>query len=223
MAKKAANRVVESNNSNKVFELGKYYHLIPSTIECDLNQGYVPAELQYTYTVTTDEGTVEMYSTKTVDLDCTNVLKKEIRLVDVYVTLKDGDDEVVSSMTIMYTCIPTGLEVTYCVDESSVKTLYLSKDGKRWVEKGIVPKEGGSVLVVFRYVKYEKQVEDGSETVNIGSYEELIDIPPCICEENSNCGGILEGEIEFKQAHNEGCNIVKYTVEQETCFEEENK
>lgn len=221
MAKKAANRVVESNNSNKVFELGKYYHLTPSTIECDLNQGYVPAELEYNYTVTTDEGTVEMYSTKAVDLDCTNVVREETRFIDVYVTLKDGDDEVVSSMTIVYTCIPTNQEVTYCIKPETIQVSYATKDGKYWVKEGKVPLTGGRVLVSFGYTKYVKDAS--GETTSDGGHDEIIDIPPCDCNNGSDCGGTLSGEIEYKKPHEGECNIVVYNVEQESCPKKEEK
>ena len=218
MAKKAANRVVESNDTNKVFELGKYYDITPFVIDCDLNQGYIPGELEYNYTVTTEEGTVEKYATKTVELDCSNVHKEETRHLDVYVTLSDGDDEVVSSMTIQYNCVPTYREVTYCIDPEKVKVLYQTKDGKYWVEDGIVPKEGGRVLVSFGYTEYVKDAS--GETTSEGGYDEVVEIPPCHCDTDLDCGGTLVGEIEYKLPHEEGCNIVEYTVKQEKCNEE---
>jgi hypothetical protein len=221
MAKKAANRVVESNNSNKVFELGKYYHLTPFTIECDLNQGYVPGELEYNYTVTTDEGIVETYANMEVELDCSQVWREEVRLLDVYVTLKDGDDEVASSMTITYNCIPTNREVTYCIKPETVQVSYATKDGKHWVKEGKVPLTGGKVLVSFGYTKYVKDAS--GETTSDGGHDEIIDIPPCNCGEDPDCGGTLVGEIEYKQPHEEDCNIVVYTVEQEKCVKDENK
>ena len=222
MAKKAANRVVESSNSNKVFELGKYYNITPYEIYCDVNEGYVPGELVYNYTVTTDEGTVEKYASMEVELDCSKVFREEVRLLDVYVTLSDGDDEVASSMTIMYTCIPTNREVTYCIKPDTVEVRYPTKDNKRWVKEGIVPKEGGDVLVSFGFTEYVKDAS-GETTISEGGYDALIDIPPCNCEEDPDCGGTLVGEIEYKQPHEKDCNIVVYTVEQEKCVNDENK
>jgi hypothetical protein len=222
MAKKAANRVVESNNSNKVFELGKYYHLEPYENICDINETYIPAELRYSYTVTTDEGTVEKYGVKALELDCINVNKKEVRLTDVDVKLIDGEDEVVSTMTISYKCIPSNNVVSYCINKDTVKTLYESLDKKHWSKEGIVPKEGGTVIVSFEYTKYVESTS-GETTTSVGIHHEAIDIPPCNWEENLNCGGKLVGEIEFKQPHEKNCNIVEYTVNQEKCSNEDEK
>lgn len=215
MGKKAANRVVENNGSNKVFDLWAYYNITPSEIVCDTNQEHITGILTYNYMVTTEEGIVEKTASKEVELDCSNVQKKENRFLDVYVTLSDGDDEVVSAMSVEYTCIPSNIEVTYCIDKLQTNVYYLAQDKKRWIENSEVPKEGGSVLVIFKYIQYVKN--DSGEESNEGYHYELIKIPPCHCGENSDCSRILVGEIEFKRPHIDGCNITTYAVKQETC------
>jgi hypothetical protein len=120
-------------------------------------------------------------------------------------------------------CEPTSLGKTYCIDADSVVVKYavISESGdEEWVENGKVSKNGGKVKVIFNYTEYDTQIDCDGKTVvheSEGTHEEIIDIPACLCPNDPNCIGELNGEIVFKEQHEQGCNIITYHVEQEMC------
>lgn len=140
--------------------------------------------------------------------------------VDLSILMK-GDSERICNKNCE--CQPTIMETTYCVDENSAVVYYPYTDingVKQWTTDGKVSKYGGEIKVKFHYSGHTIQIDcemNPTDNVTEGDYEEIINVSPCWCPNDPNCRGTLIGEIEFKNANSEGCNVLEYQVKQEIC------